>query len=295
MRVFDAIDRQAIVFGVYVVRADTSACPNPSAADLSGCATWLIMARIADAPGAAPSPATPAALPTLAPTAGPTATPMPLPTGPAGAAPIGLIGSDNLPLTEGVFATLWAADPAHLAGRVVVVKGPVPTGFMCWSAGAADASAPPGTCHIAIQDGFIGADGHYWLVQVGTGGALSIVGELATPQNSFVFTLEQLNTSTTLKSGDFAIVDGWLLLHVPTCDFGATPFPAGCGPFSEIASAATDNSPWSMGVQQSAYQSITGIAGDFQSYGPPVHGLFLVQLNGSAAGTLVAQLEPVAP
>ena len=295
MRVFDAIDPKAPVFGVYVVQADTSACPNPTAADVSGCATWLVLARIADAPGPEPSPAMPTSIPTPTPTATPTATPFVLPAFPIGAAPIGLIAPDNLPLTEGVFATLWAADPAHLAGRVVIVKGPVPTGFICWDAGAADASAPPGTCHVATQNGVIGADGHYWVVQVGTGGKLSVLGELSTPQNSFVFTLEQLNGASALKKGDLALVGGWLVEHVLTCgDYGST-LPPGCGPFSEIASMATDNSPWSIGLQLGAYQHITGTAGDWTIEGPPVHGLFLVRVTNADIGTVLAQLEPVAP
>jgi hypothetical protein len=290
MRLIDSIDPAAPVFGVYVARADTDACPYPSAADTSGCATWRVLARVTDAPKPLPSAATPSPTPTTA----PPATPVVLPTGATGAAPIGLMGSGNRPLTEGEFATLWAADPAHLAGRIAIVKGPVPTGFECWSAGAADASAPPGTCHIAILDGQIAADGHYWAVRVGADGKLAIVGELSTPTSSFVFSLDGVNSATSLKDGNLVVVDGWLLEGLLTCNSGATPLPGSCL-YSAIESTSSFNSPAWIGVQRGAYQEITGTAADWTTEGPPVHGLFLVRVSNNGEGTLLARLEAATP
>ena len=297
MRVFDAIDPRAPVHGVYVVRADTSACPNPSAADVSGCATWLVLARIADTPGAPPA-ATPTPAATATPGATPAPTPHVLPTGAAGAAPIGLIAPDNLPLTEGVFATLWAADPAHLAGRIVVVKGPVPTGFMCWDAGAADASAPPGTCHVAIRDGFIGADGHYWVVQVGTEGTLSVVGELTTPQDSFVFTVEQALTSKTEPGRHFLIVDAWLDWGNPCDTLPTEPPGSACG-YSLLSSKELSwgHMPTLLpegavvyGVQADAYFLFSTDASGWQAS----HGLYLLE-STSVSASILARLEPATP
>jgi hypothetical protein len=182
MRLIDSIDPAAPVFGVYVVRVDNSGCPNPSAAT-SGCSTWRVLARVTDVPGPQPSVATPTPVPTPTPMTAPPATPVAQPTGPLAPAPAGLLGSDNRPLTEGEFATLWAADPVHLAGRIAIVKGPVPTGFECWDAGAADASVPSPACHIAILDGQIAQEG-YWAVRVGADGKLLIVGEIATPRTA---------------------------------------------------------------------------------------------------------------
>ncbi len=128
----DAIPAATAVYGTYVVRTVSEECPHASSGDTRNCG--LILARVADTLKLAPSLAP--AMPT--PTAAPPATPVALPTGPLGTAPTGLMGSGNRPLTEGEFATLWAADPAHLAGRITIVKGPVPTGFECWSSGAAE-------------------------------------------------------------------------------------------------------------------------------------------------------------
>ncbi len=205
-RYYDSIST-APVHGVYVVRSATGPCPGAPLQSSVGCEGWRVLAKVDALPLPAPSASTPVETPSTSPEAPATpASPVAEPSGPLTPAPVGLLGSGNRPLTQGEFAALWAADPAHLAGRIVIAKGPVPTGFECWSAGAADASAPPGTCHVAILHGQIAQEG-YWTIRVGADGKLSIVGELSTPESSFVFTLAQVNASTSLKAGDLVVVD----------------------------------------------------------------------------------------
>ncbi len=191
------------IHGLYLMRVDTGSPPT----------------MLAQLETAIPSPA-PVTIPPATPIAIPVAS-----SGGSGVAPSALFGGGNRPLTEGEFATLWAADPAHLAGRIAIVKGPVPTGFECRSAGAADAAVPSPGCHIAILDGFIAQEG-YWAVRVGAGGKLAIVGELSMPTRAgFVFSVEDACLDTNLEAGAVLVVlatlydDGagsWRLAQVGT-------------------------------------------------------------------------------
>ena len=276
--------------GVFLLTPDTSLCPSPSATD--GCLLWRVDARLADDPQAtSTSTLEPPATPVLAPTPTPTPSPSPLilPTGPAGGALPGIWGPGNRPLTVAEFPQLWTADPQHLAGRIVIVKGPVPAGFSCWSAGAADASISPPPCHLAVSQDTVAPEG-YWAVSVGSDGKLSVVGELSTPNSSFAFSVGQLNAATDLTNGDLVIVEGWLLKHSPTCDVSATPLWSGCGGISGIAATASDNAPASFFLQQGAYEETTGT-----TWGAPVHGFFLVQVTNQSGGTLLARLETATP
>jgi len=219
-------------------------------------------------------------------------TPAAKPTGPAGPSPLGLLGSGNRPLTQVEFASIWAADPAHLAGRIAIVTGPVPAGFECSSPGAADAALPSPGCNVVILEGTIAADGHYWAVRVESDSKLTVLGRIAMPKtNEFLFKLDELNTTTTLKTGDLVMVEGWLLDSMPTCNTDRTPLPSACGPYTRIESTASDNSPAGIGVQQGGYTQITGTAGDVVAEGPPVYGLFLVQVTNPDVGTVLARLE----
>jgi hypothetical protein len=294
----ESIIPSAQVHGVWVVSRSTGPCPGEPPQSSVGCPIWGVVADVAVFATAQASPAEVALGPTASPTTEPPATPMPasavpaaLPTGAPGAAPLGLLTSGNRPLTEAEFAELWREDPSHLAGRIVIVKGAVPTGFECGAAELGDASLSPPPCHIAILDGQIAQDGHYWAVRVGPDGKLSVVGEVSMPAESFVFSVEQLDVSTSLNKDDLAVVEGWLVESMPTCDSGATPLPAGCGPYSTLGSMATDNSPFLYGVQQGAYQQVTGASGT----GSAVYGLFLVRVTNQNGGTLLARLEPVTP
>jgi hypothetical protein len=238
-------------------------------------------------------PPTPAAVPTL--TTAPPATPVVPPSGSV-ASPLGLLGPGNRPLTEGEFATLWAADPAHLAGRIAIVKGPVPTGFSCWSAGAADAGISAPTCHIAILDGQIAADGHYWAVSVGTDGKLAVVGEIAVPTNGYVFTLDQFVKSAANSGDRFLIVDAWLDWANDCDTLPIEPPGTVCG-YSLLTSDRVDwmhmRSLWpsdSRVVAQyvqpnDAYQLFGS-----KDFGQAVHGLYLV--HGT---TILASLEATTP
>jgi hypothetical protein len=262
-------------------------------AGVAGCGR--VLAKVADVtiPNARPSP-TPTPPRTPTPTAEPPATPVILP----GGSPIGLFGDGNRPLTAAEFASLWASDPAHLAGRIVVAKGPVPTGFTCQrpllTLGFGE-TAPPLGCQIGLLDNQYIAQEGYWVIRVGDDGKLSILGEISTPDTGFVYSLDQVNASTTLKNGDLVMVSGWLLEHVPTCNLDNAPLPSACGPFSELESTASDNSPAGIGVQQGAYELFTGTTGDWTVEGPPVEGVFLVRVNDSATGTLLARLQAAVP
>ncbi len=286
-RLIDGLDSLAVARGVYVVRGGaTGACTASMSSD-SDC--WLVLARLAalTMPPAVPSPHhTPTPTPAPPTTPAPVTTPVIAP----GGSPIGLFGDGDRPLTSAEFASLWAADPAHLAGRIVIAKGPVPTGFRCadaiWDGKTADAPC----VNVSIQGGYIAMDG-YWVILVGSDGNLSIVGEISTANTSFVYSLDQVNASTTLKSGDLVMVGGWLLEYVPTCDMGATPLPSACGPFSALESTSSDNSPAGIGVQQGAYDTFTGTTGNWKAEGPPVEGIFLVRVTNGDIGTILARLE----
>jgi hypothetical protein len=285
----DAIPAATAVYGTYVVRTVSEECPQASSGDTRNCG--LILATVADTLKLAPSVAP--AMPT--PTAAPPATPVALPTGPLRTAPIGLMGSGNRPLTEGEFATLWAADPAHLAGGIAIVKGPVPTGFECWSGGAADGAAASPGCHIAILDGFIAQEG-YWAVRVGADGKLAIVGQVATTQGSFVFTLEQaVAVWSKPAQGNLLIVDAWLD-WANDCDTPETKAAGSCG-YSLLTSERIDwmhmRSLWpadSKAVAQYVQWDAYSVFGS-KDFGQAVRGLHLV--DGTTM-TILARLE-VAP
>lgn len=271
MRLIDSLDQAAPVHGVYVVRSVTEQCPGAAPQDNRGCGAWRVLARVADISLPQPNP-TLTATPT--PTTGPPATPIAEPSGPLAPAPTGLLGSGNRPLTEGEFAALWAADPAHLAGRIAIVKGPVPTGFECWSAGAADAAVPSPACHIAILDGQIAADGHYWAVRIGADGKLAVVGEVSVLQSGFVLQLDQVSQGSRLL-----VVDAWLDWR-PSLECDMPPYPSnspcGAGGVTSLLTSAPLTPPDATGafwVQVGAYQ----IYGSEDLKARPIHGLYLLR------------------
>ena len=283
--------------GVYVVRGFSERCPDASATAQVrlGCGHWTVLAKVPNitapepSPSASPSPAdSAAASQSMAP-----ASLAASGTDPSAPAPAGVLGTGNRPLTEAEFAALWASDPTHLEGRIAILKGPVPPALGCHSWAAA-APAPSQTCGTIVFEGQIGADGHYWAVHVGAEGKLSIVGEVATPSSGYVFTLDQLNAATELKDGDLVMVQGWLLESMTTCNSDISPLPSACGPYSEIDSTASDNSPAGIGVQRGAYQQITGTTGDPMTEGPPVYGIFLVRVSNPDSGTVLASLAATA-
>ncbi len=289
----DAIPTATAVYGTYVVRTVSEQCPHASSGDTRNCGR--ILARVADTlnltpsvatltptPTPTPTPAvapTPTATPADAPSA--TVTPVALPTGSADQAPIGLMGSGNRPFNAGEFATLWAADPAHLAGRIVIVKGPVPTGFECWSAGAADAAVPSPACHLAILDGWVAQEG-YWAVRVGADGKLAIVGQIATTQGSFVFTLEQAVAAWDGSAwGDLLIVDA-SLYWTNDCRWSTEPSAIACST-SVLSSENVEQQVQPDDAYQLFGSNVVGQA---------IEGLYLVD---SKTGTILARLEAATP
>ena len=263
-------------YGVFVVICEPAWSPAPSMGPPGDGVAFHVVAKVADisVPGAAASPSpSPRESP-----AGPTATSL-------APALTGVIGTSNRPLTVDELETLMVEQPDHLAGRIVIVEAPIPTQISCQS------DANGGGC--AVNTKPLAQTGT-WAVSIGAEGALRLVGQITTPMaGGYVFTLDAVNASASLKAGDLVVVDGWLVEHVPTCDYGP-PLPSACGPFSEIASMATDNSPASLGVQQGAYQESTGTKGDWTIEGPPVRGLYLVRLENTNGGTLLSKIEAVA-
>ncbi len=281
MRQIDSLDPEAPVHGVYVVRSVTVLCPGDPPTSSRGCPAWRVLAKVADI--SLPRATAPA---TATPTTAPPATPVAEPSDPLALAPVGLLGSGNQPLTVDELETLMVGRPDHLAGRIVIVEAPIPTQISCQS------DANGGGCAVNTKPL---AQAGTWAVSIGAEGALGLVGQIATPiAGGYVFTLYEVNAATSLKDGELVIVDGWLVEHVVTCDYGP-PLPSACGPFSEIASTASDNSPASMYLQQGAFEEFTGSAGDWTIDGPPVHGLFLVRVSNANGGTLVARMEAVTP
>jgi hypothetical protein len=293
----DAIPTATAVYGTYVVRTVSEQCPQASSGDTRNCGR--ILARVADTLNLTPSVAT--HMPTPTPTAAPPASPLALPTG-APAAPIGLIGSGNRSLTAGEFASLWAADPAHLAGRLAVVEGPVPASFSCGPAGvAAGASTVP--CHVEVSQSQIAADGHYWAVRVGSDGKLSVVGEIATPKSGFVFTLDQrVRVDGSLPDG-LTIVDAWLDWE-PSLACDTPPYPTGSecyggAVWTVLTSAPLSTQPAGYPYMQTPPPGVVAVTvgiGDYQRFGSsdimarPIHGLFLISGGKILARLAVATL-----
>jgi hypothetical protein len=296
----DALPVGREIQGVYVVQPEMKPCTGPAAPTIVECSAWKVLARVGGIsipePGAT-SPSVPSSASASAPVSASqsvaSASPALESSGPWNPAWMGLLGLNSQPLTEPEFAAMWAADPAHLNGKTAIVRGPVPAGFTCRPTVIYE-SAPSRTCQASVNEGQIGEDGRYWAVRVGADGKLSVVGEIATPSSGYVFTLDQLNAATELKDGDLVMVQGWLLESMPTCNLDISPLPDACGPYSENASTASDNSPAWIGVQRGAYQQITGTTGDATAEGPPVYGIFLVRNSNSATGTVLASLAATA-
>jgi hypothetical protein len=204
----------------------------------------------------------------------------------------GILGSGEQPLTEAEFAADWATDPTHLAGRIATVKGPVPTGFHC-----SDVVVPasPGTCGVAALDGTIAAEG-YWAIKVEADERLSIVGELATPESGFVFTLAQAQ-SANIEAGRVLVVDAWLD-WANDCDVLPTqPSSAPC----EYSLLTPQQVTWMHMRTLFPYDTVRPVwfvQGDAYTafgaanYVTAAHGLYLVTVPSSGDATILARLEP---
>jgi hypothetical protein len=299
MRIIDSIDHARPAYGTYVVEMSSEQCSGAAPQDSAGCPAWLVLAKMADIALPAPSStATSAATPNPTPattTPAATASLIPAPSGPLAPAPLGLLGSGNWPLTEIEFEALWAADRAHLAGRIAIVNGPVPAAFECSSGGAVASVGPtasPGTCHVATFGGQIGFDGHVLAVRVGADGKLSVVGDIGVPKSGYVFSLPE----TAGWTGRLAIVDAWLDWQ-PGLSCDIAPYPSGslcsAGAVDSLLTAGALSSPWAtpanqLRVQLGAYQ----IFGSPDLNARPIHGIYLIRTSGKTA-TILAQLDAV--
>jgi hypothetical protein len=277
-RQIDSIQHSVPTRGVYVVRGVTSGCPDLPASSSVGCASWRVLAKVADV--VLPGPRVSLA-PTPSWTPGPPETPVAEPSAsPAiSLARLGISGPGGMPLTVAAFQQAWASDPAHLAGRIAITKGPVPTGFECRS--PTDATAPPTMCDFAVVDGTVAQEG-YWAVLVGADGKLSIVGELATPNGQYVVPLDATTISRAGLMDKYLLVDGTLVYHWQACD--VLPLPSGlrCSP-SELESGDVADP-----VQQAAYEQLAGT-----SPWPPVRGIWLVHVCSACDfDQVLARIEP---
>ena len=286
MRLIDSVDPTAPSYGVYVVRSYSEPCPGDPPTSSRECIAWHVLAKVADAPEPAPSASSSAAA-----TSAPPATPSLQPSGPLAPSPVGLLGSGDRPLTEDEFASLWAADPSHLAGRTAIVKGPVPSGFECSNAGAVEASASSQACHVATLDGTIAADG-YWAVEVGSDRKLSITGEVVTPSADFVYSYDEAMNSGIYRGG-LVMVDAWLDWQ-PSLECDTPPYPSDslCGAGAVTSYLTGTKLDWSYSaslgtpVQMGAYQ----IFGSVDLNARPIHAVYLIQWS-SAGVTILARLE----
>ena len=289
MRIIDGLG--APTRGIYVLRGGSSdgCATSPGAVSLR---CPLVLAKLADLtiPKVAPSPSpTPTPTVTTSPTVAPPATPLI----PPGGSPIGLFGNGNRPLTVGEFASLGTSDPTHLANRLVLAKGPVPTGFQCWDAGAADNAVPSPACQSAPLDNqYIAMDG-YWVIRVSSEGRLSIVGEIATPGTTFAYSFEQAR-SEGIPSGRPVLVDAWLDWQ-PSLECDTPPYPSDNPCYGGAATSyltATQGNAYTdpLKVQLGAYNKFA--SADLKT--GPVHGIFLVQDVDSSVQVL-ARMEVAVP
>ena len=280
--------------GPAFVLLSTGQC-DPPAAPGATCSLVYIVARLDDDPFAAVATATGTPPPTGTPPAAvPSPTPPVLPTTPAGAQPLGLWGSGNRPFTVAELPQIWAADPNHLANRIVIVKGPVPSGISCTA--TENGISTPGPCDPAVEMAQIAPEG-YWAVKVGSNGRLTIVGQLALPSDGgFSFTGGLDSATERLRDqGLVIVVDGWLSeVTYDSCAWAETPPPNGCRASKITGTAPADPSDL-ITPQVGAYQTFTGAAPDVTVQGPPVRGLYLVLVDSPQHGTLLARLGTVQP
>jgi len=273
------LEEEEKTFGVWVVKPVTGPCPGAAPYSSVGCAAWRVLALVRALPLEAMPwqtgplitvPAT-SASPSISPDV--PATPLesvspsitlPAPTASSSGAPMGLGGPGGRPLTIAEFQNAWATDPDHLAGRIVITKGPIPTGFTCSVAGSAEASASPGTCHLVVLDGLIAPEG-YWAVKVYADGKLGLVGEVKMPSGSFIYKVSELRVIGPPAIGDVVVMYGWLRRD-------------------GLGGSSTGSADGLVTVQPETWASIAGPLAT-----EPLEGFFLVQYGNPA--TVFAALE----
>ena len=277
MRQIDSIDHGTPLLGVYVVRAETEQCPSGSAQDNRGCGTWRVLARLADV--SVPTPTQPSPSPRESPTGTPATTLAPALTG--------VIGSSNRPLTVDELETLMVEQPAHVAGRIVIVEAPIPTQISCQS------DANGGGCAVntkpLVQTGI-------WAVSIDAEGTLGPVGQITTPDGRLVVRVGDTKLTPSAPIDEFLIVDGWLD-WANDCDTLPTEPPGTACHYSLLTASQLQ---WAhmrtllppnaivSWVQPEAYS----VFGSAKFGSEAVHGLYLID---GATATILARLEPAAP
>lgn len=277
MRIIDDIPGYPAVHGAYVVRFNAVVGCTGSSGGVAGCGR--VLAKLADMtiPKASSSLTPP---PTATPTTAPPATPVI----PPGGSPVGLFGEGNRPLTADEFASLWASDPTHLAGRIVIAKGPVPTGFQCRDAIWEGKPADPPCVNLSTQSGYVAQVG-YWAIRVGADGKLSVLGALATPTSGFVWTVDGTKAGSGPQAGQMIAVDALLEYWFNFCDIQRL---GGCSQSWLVR--PDDNILSSIEVQEAAYGTFAATP-----TGNPakIRGVYLLRVGeGNSPWTLLSRLEP---
>jgi hypothetical protein len=209
--------------------------------------------------------------------------PSALATDPIPSASEGVVGPAGRPLTTNEFENMWAADPAHLAGRIAIVKGPVAASLSCLGEPAAGGSA---ACQPVASTATIAPEG-YWVIRVAAGGKLSKIAPLALPVGGgFVFSVNQMwmQSPSFKPDGTYCLIDGWLQ--------GAT---AGEG-LMTLASSAQANDGVAIALDP-LLNDPTILAMSPLSTSPraPLHRLYLEDANGTGGGLIVTSFESANP
>jgi hypothetical protein len=267
----------------YLLRDERQDCNDQGPSAIQHFCGWEILGRIS-----------PLTLPQVSPTtAKQTPTPTPLPTGTALLGLAGLIGEGGRPLTTAEFSNAWRTDPNHLAGQIAITKGPIPTGFMCWDAGAADASAPPGTCHIGVLEGTIAPEG-YWAVQIVGDGTLRVMGELKMNGTLFVWSPDQVLADTSTQPGDLLVVQSRLVsAYRGLCDLPNRPCPVALGNSSV---GPSDPPPLEVSLGTNGVNTVLDASGRLVWNGYRIDGkvtsFFLIR-RGADKDTVLAIFNPL--
>ncbi len=257
------------VEGTYVVEA------GHHCSEYGDCLEFSVLARLAYVALPEPTPS-----PTSTPQ--PPATPAPpTPSGYPAVPSTGVWAPGNRPLTVAELYTACSADPQHLAGRIVVTKGPLPTDTRCWKVDAAVSCAGSSL----LPEGYL-------VIQFDSAGKPTLLGQLSSPGGRFVSTLAQISGGGAVPSDSLVVVDGYLVESVgPHCD--SSPLGARCLP-SIVDSLPESLSSYRLTVQDGAYRSVTGRASDPAQNGPPIYGQFLMRITVPMVDAeLLAQINAI--
>jgi hypothetical protein len=270
--VIDGIPGDVAVGGVFVVR------------EYAG--VYQVLAKVADVsilgtqPSASPESPTPEV--PASPVVGPSGSPVI--SGPLAPSPVGVVGPGGRPLTADELTALWAGNPAGLAGRVAIVKGPIP--YQCSGSGACLGTTEKLPAGI-------------WAVKLYANGVLTPLGSLA-DTNTTPLPLAAAVSAMASRSNGLLLVDAWLD-WTPSLACDTPPYPSDslCGlgavtailTSSRVATQSMGN-PF-VGPQPSGVVWFMVGQGNYQVFGSnelnarPIHGIFL--LSGS---TIIARVAP---